>query len=197
MPKDREKQLGTRFMSGSAIRAVEGDGNERTFTLSFSSEDPYQRWYDATEILSHADGAVDMTRLNDIGVLLFNHDVDRVCGKIKRAWTGDKRGYAEVEFDDDDEAERICQKVKNGTLRGVSVRYSVGSYEQVKAGATSSDGFAGPCFIARQWTPLEISIVSVPADATVGVGRDYDGDPPAPTHLQAYERQLQSNKNYI
>ena len=53
MPKDREKQFGTRFMVGGAIRAVEGDGNERTFTLSFSSEDPYQRWYDATEILSH------------------------------------------------------------------------------------------------------------------------------------------------
>ena len=38
-------------------------------------------------------------------------------------------------------------------------------------GKQSSDGrFTGPCSIAKRWTPYEISIVSVPADPTVGVG---------------------------
>lgn len=51
------------------------------------------------------------------------------------------------------------------------MRYSVDSWEEVVAGKTSADGrFTGPCQIARKWTPLEVSIVSVPADATVGVG---------------------------
>ena len=33
-----------RFMN-AGIRAIEGEGNERKFELSFSSEEPYTRWY--------------------------------------------------------------------------------------------------------------------------------------------------------
>ena len=43
-------------------------------------------------------------------------------------------------------------------------------------GKKSADGrFLGPCEIAKKWTPYEISIVSVPADPTVGVGREMEG----------------------
>ena len=63
------------------------------------------------------------------------------------------------------------------------------------AGKTSADGrFTGPCQIARKWTPLEVSIVSVPADATVGVGRADDPEQTAP-NLSVYEKQIQINKN--
>lgn len=176
---------------------MEGEGNERRFELSFSSEEPYQRWF-GLEILSHADGAVDLSRLNEIGVLLFNHDTDSVLGRVERAWIDDKRGKAEVVFDDDEAAEIIYQKVKSGTLKGVSVRYSVDSWEEVIAGKTSTDGFTGPCDIARKWTPLEISIVSVPADATVGVGRSRsDTEKTTPKSLGAYEAQVRANQNYL
>ena len=50
---------------------MDGEGNERKFTLSFSSEEPYERWW-GNEILDHASGAVDLARLNEIGVVLFN-----------------------------------------------------------------------------------------------------------------------------
>ena len=73
---------------------MEGEGNERKFILSFSSEEPYERWW-GTEILDHSDGAVDLTRLNEIGVLLFNHDRNRVIGKVNRAWIEDLRGMAD------------------------------------------------------------------------------------------------------
>ena len=66
------------------------------------------------------------------------------------------------------------------------------TWETVKAGAATADGrFAGPCEIARRWTPLEVSIVSVPADATVGVGRSEETVP----DLSLYERQIQININ--
>lgn len=144
------------------------------------------------EILDHGPGAVDLSRMNTVGVVLFNHDVDRVVGKVIRAWVENNRGMAEIEFDSDDDAEKIFGKVKTGTLKTTSVRYSVDAWEEVKAGAVSADGrFTGPCQIARKWTVLEISIVSVPADATVGVGRS-DADPP---DLSTYERQIQINKN--
>lgn len=144
------------------------------------------------EILDHGPGAVDLSRMNTVGVVLFNHDVDKVVGRVIRAWVENSRGMAVIEFDSDDDAEKIFSKVAAGTLKTTSVRYAVDAWEEVKAGATSADGrFNGPCMIARKWTPLEVSIVSVPADATVGVGRA-DAGPP---DLSVYERQIQINNN--
>ena len=162
-----------------AIRALEGDG--RRFEVSFSSEEPYQRFF-GLEILDHSAGCVDLTRLQQIGVVLFNHDRDAVIGRIERAWIEGSRGKAVIVIDDDDDSERIRRKMESGTLKGTSVGYRVTNWEEVEAGSTSKDGrFTGPCSIARRWEPYEISVVSVPADPTVGVGRDfYDDDPPQP-----------------
>lgn len=129
------------------------------------------RW-GVPEILDHSAGAVDLERLNDIGVLLFNHDTNRVIGKIVSASIENSRGIAVVEMDADAFSQEIKAKVDSGTLKGVSVRAKVGSWEEVSAGSTSCDGrFQGPCDIAKKWEPIEISIVSIPADASVGVGR--------------------------
>ncbi len=185
-----------RDMAMSAIRAEEGDG--RKVTLSFSSEEPYVRGFGA-EILDHSDGAVDLSRLNEIGCLLYNHNRDRVIGKVNRAWIENGRGLAEVEFDEDAESDVIYQKVKNRSLKGVSVGYMVdwNAAESVKAGKKSEDGrFEGPCYVMRKWQPFEISIVSIPADSTVGIGRDL-GTAPAAAPLSVFERQLQINKNII
>lgn len=178
-----------------SIRAVEGEGNERKFELSFSSELPYRRWW-GVEILDHAEGCVDLTRLNEIGCVLFNHGRDNVLGRINRAWIEENRGMAEIEFDQDEEAERIYQKVKSGTLKGVSVGYIVDSWEEVMANKQSADGrFQGPASIARKWTPYEISVVSVPADPTVGVGRDESEN--TGRAFEDFERQLIVNKNLL
>lgn len=193
---DENKDCGIRSFAKGSIRAVEGEGNERKFQLSFSSEEPYMRWF-GNEILCHGEGCVDLTRLNEIGVLLFNHDTDYVVGRVEKAWISERRGEAEIVFDDDDAADVIYQKVKSGTLKGVSVRYSVDVWEEVAAGKSSTDGFVGPCSIARKWTPLEISIVSVPADATVGVGRNHDDINAQRSGLSAFEAQVTVNKNYL
>lgn len=116
-----------------------------------------------------------MTRLSDIGVVLFNHNRNDVLGKVLRAWTDGGRSYAEIQFDEDEDAAKIRAKVDSGTLKGVSVGYMVDSWEVVEAGKKSLDErFTGPCEIARKWTPYEVSIVSVPADPTVGVGREME-----------------------
>lgn len=149
---------------------------ERSIELSFSSEEPYDRWF-GTEILEHKSESIDLTRLNQIGVLLFNHDYDKVIGRIEKAWVENNRGKAKVVFDTDEDSEKIYQKVKSGTLKGVSVGYRVNNWEEVEQGALSIDGrFQGPCSIATRWMPYEISIVSVPADPTVGVGRSFSED---------------------
>ena len=109
--KENEKKEGImhRYLTESSIQRMEGTGNERKFTLSFSSEEPYNRCW-GTEILSHADGDVDLLRLNSIGVVLFNHDRNNVIGKILQAWIDNGRGCAEIEFDSDSAAEVIYQK---------------------------------------------------------------------------------------
>lgn len=192
---DSRRENQTRAFSTATIRAMEGEGNERKFILSFSSEEPYERYW-GKEILDHNPAAVDLTRLNSIGVLLFNHNRDKVIGRINRAWIENQRGMAEVEFDTDESSEVIFQKVKSGTLKGVSVGYKIGVIEEVMANKISTDGrFSGPCDVAREWMPYEISIVSVPADATVGVGRELKGNPQAPETLSCFEAQLQINKN--
>ena len=175
---------------------------KRVVTISFSSEEPYDRWF-GPEILSHADGAVQIERLNEIGVVLFNHNRDKVVGKILEAWIENGRGCANIEFDDDPESEHIFKKVQSGTLKGVSVGYCVSRWEEVEAGKQSADGrFQGPCSIATLWEPLEVSIVSVPADASVGVGRNFDDSGeypicPVESGRSTHENQLAINKNLL
>lgn len=197
-PRGEDDFCPVRFME-AGIRAAGGEGNERRFELSFSSEEPYTRWY-GVEILDHSEGCMELSRLQSIGVVLFNHRTDRVIGKIVKAWNEGSRGRAVIEFDDDGESEVIRKKVEGGTLKGVSVGYSVDAWEEVAAGKKSSDGrFTGPCYIAKRWTPLEISVVSVPADPTVGVGRAYSGPEftaaVQPMGLELLERMVQANEN--
>nr|DAF27415.1 MAG TPA: major capsid protein [Caudoviricetes sp.] len=181
----------------SSIKELKTKEGSRKVEISFSSEEPYSRWYNATEILDHT--GVDLTRLNDIGVVLFNHNRNEVIGKITRAWIEDSRGCAEIEFDDDEKSELIFKKVQSGTLKGVSVGYIVNSWEEVIAGKKSGDGrFEGPCYIARNWIPYEVSIVSIPADPGVGVGREIENTTRGintVNRLLIFENQIQINKN--
>lgn len=156
------------------------DESTRTANLSFSSEAPVVRvsWLFGqwTEILRHEPQAVDLTRINALGVLLYQHSTMSPIGSIMEAWLdeNDRKCKAKVRFDTDPESDKVFQKVLSGTLRGVSVGYRVleEDWEVVKDGKKSSCGrFTGPCEIANRWTPYEVSIVSIPADATVGVGR--------------------------
>lgn len=149
------------------------DTDSRTVELSFSSETPYGRWF-GDEILCHDEECINLERFsNGLGTVLFNHDRDAVVGHIEKVWLEDNRGKALVRFDTDEQSETIFQKVQSGTLQGVSVGYAIYRYEVLEDEDTKSTNgrFNGPAYVVTDWEPLEISIVSVPADATVGVGR--------------------------
>ena len=149
------------------------DTDSRTVELSFSSETPYGRWF-GDEILCHDEECINLERFNNgLGTVLFNHDRDAVVGHIEKVWLEDNRGKALVRFDTDEQSETIFQKVQSGTLQGVSVGYAIYRYEVLEdEDIKSTNGrFNGPAYVVTDWEPLEISIVSVPADPTVGVGR--------------------------
>lgn len=161
------------------MQVREVSAEERTVELSFSSEKPVERFF-GMEILCHDEGCVDLTRLQNVGSVLFHHGRDPVYGSLPIARIVSlsidketKRGKAVVSFDTDEKSDLIYLKVKSGSLKGISVGYIVNAYEEVRAGKTSSNGrFTGPCYVATKWEPMEISFEPVPADDDVGAGRN-------------------------
>ena len=181
-----------------SVGDVNFEGDSRKLTLSFASETPYERWF-GPEVLCVDETAMNMQRFQDgLGCLLFNHDRDKVIGKIERAWLENNRAYADVTFDDDEFADSIFNKVKSGTLKGVSVGYRVGEYTDVRIDEGYAEGrIKGPCYVASKWEPYEISIVSVPADTTVGVNRSLN-DFNVVSRIQEKEiSEMERNQNQI
>lgn len=145
--------------------AISVDVEKRTARFSFSSEFPVDRWF-GKEILSHAPGAADLSRLNGGANVLWNHDPDKVLGVCTGAEIGaDRRGYVEMRFCEGDFAEEKMRNMANGTLPNVSFGYRVLDMILQKSGDE------GDQYLATKWMPFEVSGVSIPADATVGLGR--------------------------
>jgi HK97 family phage major capsid protein/HK97 family phage prohead protease len=134
---------------------------DRTFEFPFSSEYPVARYF-GNEVLSHEMDAADLSRLNDGAPLLFNHNPDKVVGVVERAWIDGKkkRGYVKVRFSRNSFAKEVMADVKDGVLRGVSFGYSINKMEE-----------RGDNFVATQWSPYEVSVCSIAADPSVGLGR--------------------------
>lgn len=181
-----------RSESGISIRSV--DGEDRTFEMSISSESPVSRW-GWTEILCHDEGCVDLSRLNDGGVVLYGHktDIASVVGPIIKAWVDPKDKKCRIRFkvDDDPDAEKVYKKLMSGTLKKSSVGYRVTVWEEVAANAKSTNGrFIGPCDVAMRWQPYEGSVVPIPADDAVGVGRSHAVPLTADAPKSKREREL-------
>ena len=152
------------------------DTEKRTVEVAFSSEEPVARWYGG-EVLSHDAGAVDLSRLNDGGAVLFNHDWDKHIGVIERAWIdADKKGRALIRFGNSPRADEKWQDVQDGLLRHISVGYRVNDMVLDNPEADYGDYR----YIVTDWQPYEISFVTVPADTTVGVGRSVEPVPSEP-----------------
>lgn len=147
---------------------------ERRVKLSFSSEEPYVRssWFDDpwVEILGHDKSEVDMGRLSTGGApLLYNHSShgrDNHIGVVEKAWIENGRGYAEVRFSKRADVDGVWNDVKDGILTGVSVGYKINERQLIKEHKDQPNEYR-----VVRWEPMEISMVPLAADPTVGVGR--------------------------
>ena len=145
------------------------DEESRTVELAFSSEEPYERSF-GIEVLDHEQGSADLSRLHNGAPLLVNHDPNDQIGVVENARVDDdKVGRATVRFGKSERAQEIFGDVSDGIRRLVSVGYQV---KQVDKAERDKDGLA--TYRVSSWMPLEISLVAVPADPTVGVGRSAD-----------------------
>jgi HK97 family phage major capsid protein/HK97 family phage prohead protease len=146
-----------------SVREEDVSGNELTF--SFSSESPVERWW-GTEVLSHEKGCARLDRMNDHGAWLFNHNRNILLGSSLKAWLqDDKRAYITVEWSNRDDVKGYRQDCEDGHLTHVSFAYDI--YEVVENVKKEE-------YTVTDWEVFEVSLVTVPADPSVGVGRDRD-----------------------
>lgn len=151
------------------IRQDDIKDEDRSVALSFSSEEPGQRMQ-GLEILDHSRGAARMERINNGAPLLWNHDPDEQIGVVDMATIGDdKRGHAVVRFGKGPKAQEIFQDVKDGIRRLVSFGYRIHEVTDPERGKEGENSYR-----VTDWEPFEISLVSIPMDTTVGVGRAGD-----------------------
>ncbi len=172
---DFQRELAGKELTRFEPAQFDAQEDERTVEFSFSSETPVKRWF-GNEVLSHDSKAVDLGRMNDGAPVLFNHDPDRVIGVVERAWIdGEKRrARAFVRFSRNAFAEEVLADVRDGILRNISVGYSIDTAEE------RDDNI-----VITRWQPHELSVVAIPADPSIGIGRSLtteDAVPAATTH---------------
>ena len=166
MKQTIERKITTETLYRTArIDSSISDEESRSFELSFSSEEPYERWF-GTEVLGHKSKEIDMDWLKSgTAPLLSDHAPDTQIGVVERAWVDGKKGRAVVRFGKNDLAEEVFQDVKDGIKSNISVGYVVKEMKLI----SSEDNHE--TYRVTKWSPLEISVVSIPADKTVGIGR--------------------------
>ena|GEM_PF-850460 len=157
------------------------DEDKRELELSFSSEEPVRHWF-GEEILLHGESNVDLKRLRGVGSVPYGHNpwsIKNIVGPVKRAWLDPEKrqARARIGFDEDETGALAMSKIKSKSLRGVSVGYLINKARELREDEEWTDpetkrNYKGPALIATRWTPYEISFTPIPADATVGVGRE-------------------------
>ena len=165
--QNNKPETGIKYFRDVQIERQGQDGE--TFSFSWSSEYPVDMYF-YKEILSHEEGAINLERLAGMN-LLWNHDRDIVLGKIERVWVTDKKAYCQARWSKKPSIQEYRQDVSDGIITNASFLYSVEEYEEVEEMSRDDEKKDVYCYIGKRWTPYEISLVSVPADPTVGVGR--------------------------
>jgi HK97 family phage major capsid protein len=176
---ERLKQISELPQQRSAtLELRDHNPDSREMTFSFSSEQPVERWW-GSEVLSHEPDAADLSRLNNGAVFLWNHNRDAVLGVVRSGWIdSDRRGYCSIRWSQEEEAQKYKRQVEDGILSNVSFAYSI---DEVKEVADN--------FIVTKWCPIEVSLVSIPADPTVGIGRS---DEPVLWLPAAYQTMIET-----
>lgn len=162
----KQRGLLSRWFKVEEWEERKGAKGEEIITFSASSEYPVDRWW-GTEVLSHDKSAVVLDRA-ELGAmpLLFNHDMNDPLGMIVGARVEGKRLIVDATMFKTARASEV-KTMMDGGLRNVSIRYQVRVIEE---------DMKTEVVTATEWEPHEVSIVTVPADPTVGIGRGKEGD---------------------
>ncbi|CAB4171730.1 Prohead protease [uncultured Caudovirales phage] len=147
-----------------------------TLRLSICSDLPYLRynWADGEEyyeVLDHSEGSIDLSRLSNGAALLFNHKRDIQIGLIDSPSIENGRCYVNAKLSNAPDVASYKTRVEEGILKDTSIGYEV-TDEGTQIGEI--DGIPAYKF---KFAIHEASLVTIPADPTVGLGRSRSEEP--------------------
>jgi HK97 family phage major capsid protein len=143
------------------------DEEKRIVRVGVSSEEPVERSF-GMEVLGHSADDINMEFINSgRAPLLLDHDMTKQIGVIEEFKLDEtaKRTTAVVRFGKSALAREVFEDVTDGIRMNISVGYRIDKLERYQDNDET--------YYKAQWTPMEVSSVSVPADQSrlVGVGR--------------------------
>ena len=143
--------------------------DERRVSMALSSEEPVDRSF-GTEVLEHSSEAIDLSFLaSGRAPLLLDHDPQKQVGVIESVDLDGsaRRLRATVRFGKNGLAKEAFDDVVDGIRANVSIGYAINKMERKDKDT----------YVAKSWRPVEASLVSIPADVSVGVGRSSEPSP--------------------
>jgi HK97 family phage prohead protease len=149
--------------------------DQRTIPAVLSTDTGVQRG-DYTEILLHASGSIDLSRF-PLPVLV-SHDSGQLNIAIaENPAISSGKLRANIRFGESDQAKQIFADVQTGIINSLSVGYEWLEYVEEQ----------GKTIKVTRWQPLEVSIVSVPADHNAGFFRNKQMTDSATTQTEENE----------
>jgi HK97 family phage major capsid protein len=161
---DDMRKANERMTRADAMEARVDSAEDRRVSMSISSESAVSRYY-GDEILDHNPDSIDLSFMNSgRAPLLLDHDPSKQIGVIESvSLDGSARKLrATVRFGKSELASEVYGDVADQIRGNVSIGYSISKMVKEADGKT---------YRATAWRPVEASIVSIPADTSVGVGR--------------------------
>jgi HK97 family phage major capsid protein len=166
-----EDRAGTVEVSHRAMEmeAKTIDEDTRRVRIAISSEEPVSRSF-GMEVLEHSEEAINLSFLaSGRAPLLLDHDPEKQIGVIESVDldSSARRLRATVRFGKGALAKEAFDDVMDGIRANISVGYAINKMERKDK----------ETYVAKSWMPMEASLVSIPADVTVGVGRSSEVSP--------------------
>ena len=160
-----ERKMAERLTRADAMEAVVED--DRRVRMAISSELPVERSF-GSEVLDHSAESIDLSFLNSgRAPLLLDHDPEKQIGVIESVSLDAeaRKLRANVRFGKSALASEVYGDVADNIRGNVSIGYSISKMVKENNGRT---------YRAVAWRPVEASIVSIPADPSVGIGRSIE-----------------------
>jgi HK97 family phage major capsid protein len=163
------------------------DEDTRRVRIAISSEEPVSRSF-GMEVLEHSEEAINLSFLaSGRAPLLLDHDPEKQIGVIESVDldSSARRLRATVRFGKGALAKEAFDDVMDGIRANISVGYAINKLERKDKDT----------YVAKSWMPMEASLVSIPADVTVGVGRSSEPSP-KPVIKTDFKENPMSDQNF-
>lgn len=159
------------------LAATSWNADARTLDVTFSTGADVERFDARGAYVERLDLNQDWAAFIGAPVLNAHRwgDLNDVLGSVQKAWTvgGNREARAVIKLSRRADVETVVQDILDGHLRGVSVGYTVHDWKE-----TTESGRRVKT--ATRWSPVELSIVPIPADRQATIRGDHMTAPTVP-----------------